>query len=296
MFDNLYKGYLKQTEQKKLEEDIADISSSGVFPYTPEEMQELYDSGEWSAKEYNKYTALYDKFTAPKRSASEKQQRLLFDDIKGKIELMEYPHPDQMQQIKLAIFEQIQKAFPDDPSRQAQLMKVLTDKLKHDPLEDSENGKMLKSQIIDNCDKLEKEGKVPYDNVIKLRTDLLAAARQLINDPKLTFSEASKKLDEAKTAYCNKAIGSILNPATGELRDMSKYGKVFDSREIMDNSGANWFTRLWVPGFDDMRKSKIDKLKKEGYIDMADVVRTATATNKNGRKRTVWILKDGIAL
>lgn len=294
----------KAAEQltNEYQEICAGIVSSGKFPFTKEQMDEYHASGVWSAKKYNMINSLYEGYQkslvqkdTQKNQAQEKQKTAMLNSIKGQIDLMEYPHPDNAAEFKLKYTEQIQKIFPKDPYRQAQAIEHLDNFLKNDPLGKTENGRMLKSYIIDTVDAMEKDEKNTMESkdLTDLRTNMLVAARKLVNDPKMTFAEASKKLDELKTAYCNKQIRSFINPFSGNLRDMSKYGKVFDSREIMDNSGANWFTRLWVPEFDDMRKSKIDKLKKEGHIDRADIVRTATATNKNGRKRTVWILKDG---
>lgn len=296
----------KSAEQlaNEYQEICAGIISSGKFPFTKEQMDEYHASGAWSAKKYNMINSLYEGYQkslvqkdTQKNQAQEKQKTAMLNSIKGQIDLMEYPHPDHAADFKLKYTEQIQKIFPNDPYRQAQAIEHLDNFLKNDPLGKTENGRMLKSYIIDTVDAInkdkDKKNAMESVDLINLRTEMLVAARKLVNDPKMTFAEAAKKLDELKTAYCNKQIRSFINPSSGNLRDMSKYGKVFDSREIMDNSGANWFTRLWVPEFDNMRKNKIDKLKNEGYIDRADIVRTATATNKNGRKRTVWIMKDG---
>ena len=290
---------LKMKENENLVDEYqkicADVNSTGNFPYTPEQMKQFRENKSWSDKKYNMFNALYETHQKSAKQAGEKLEQDIFDDLKGQISLLEYPHPNDLAETKLQIIKKIQTAFPKSSKRQAKLVEHMEAHFKNDPLEKSENGRSIKKKIIDDIKSLgdEKE-EITDTELIRLRIEMLAAARQLVRDPKTdNFDVMAAKIDGLKKLYCDKKLKSIFNPNTGKPYDPEKYGKVFNSREMKKYKGPAWGVHPAAHVIGQiMTEGEIEERKKAGEIDKADIV-DSRRVRENGVERKVWILEDG---
>jgi hypothetical protein len=128
-----------------------------------------------------------------------------------------------------------------------------------------------------------KKDKTPVVAVDRKLQMLTAGARLLMdNNGTMQVSEIMERLDHINELMKEGELKRILNGRGGVI-DPDKFGKVFDSREMKDQVFVGLFGPKVLKA-----KSKIEHLKKEGYIDKADIVKDL---EKDGR--LVWVLKDG---
>ena len=149
----------------------------------------------------------------------------------------------------------------------------------------SQRGQELKKLIESRFNEGEyayKKDKTPVVAVDRKLQMLTAGARLLMDqNGTMQVSEIMEQLDKINERMKEGELNRIF--VGRNVIDPDKYGKVFDSRKIKDQAVADPFGPIVLKA-----ESKIKRLKKEGYIDKADIVET-----KEYNGRLVWKLKDG---
>lgn len=308
--------YAETREAHQLSDDYqaaaAETLSTGQFPYTEEQMRQLHEDGAWSDRKFNLMHSLYaahrkeiDRRESAKKRSVQANRKLRLQAAKNAIDMIDYPAANDYARTRLRMLEQIVKAFPEDFTAQRELGEYLDRRLKNDPLDQSENGRMIKEHIksaIRQAAKIDDQGMLP--KLVELQGQMLHAARNLSAKPDMTYEQIAEQIDQLHCKFLTGEIKSFFNPATGQVRDPGKFGKVFDSRELLKGRSNNidWKT-LFVPAdfgmvtalrsFWDPEASpeaEIPRLKAAGWIDKAEVVK-AIIDESSGR--TIWKLKNG---
>lgn len=149
----------------------------------------------------------------------------------------------------------------------------------------SQRGQELKKLIEDRFKSggyAYKKDKTPAVAVDRKLQMLTAGARLLMEqNQSLPVSQIMERLDTINERMKEGELDRIFNGKN--VVDPDKFGKVFDSRKMKDQVVADPFGPIVLKA-----ESKIKGLKKEGYIDKADIVET-----KEYNGRLVWKLKDG---
>jgi low affinity Fe/Cu permease len=156
----------------------------------------------------------------------------------------------------------------------------------------TETGKEIRSLI----DLRFKAGEYKFsgDGIDALAVDrklkMYKAAEFLMQNGNKTLPEIMQQLDSLNEQWKDGEISQILN--NGRVIDPEKWGKVFDSREIKELEVDSRVSPVIMPYFlksnKKIKEKEIESLKKQGYIDKADIVE-----KRDDNGRVVWKLKDG---
>ena len=149
----------------------------------------------------------------------------------------------------------------------------------------SQRGQELKKLIESRFN----EGKFAYKKdktpvvAVDRKLQMLTAGARLLMDKNGTMqvSEIMERLDKINERMKEGELDRIFSGRN--VIDPDKYGKVFDSSKMKDQVVPDPFGPIVLKA-----KSKIERLKKEGWIDKADI---EAIKNINGRK--AWVMKDG---
>jgi hypothetical protein len=309
-FGNISENYRLQlirfaeAEQDRREADsrqayLAQVVTTGKFD-SIEQIKADYEAGKIDHKTVIFRTKIAEEQARHIRSAQRQQRsdadalrKLKVDNFAAQIALMDYPAPQDMQRFRKDIMARAAKQFPGNVTAQKKIADALEEKLKNDPLDKLEIGRELKKKILADIKIFgEENDEIPDADIVEMKLNMLHAARQMVNDPKIKYADAAKKLDEIKALAAEKKISEIWSPATGELR-VDTYGKVFDSKEktVREAVPGLYGRSFWRKR--NMTPDEIEAKKKQGFIDLADIVEKRTVKDSQGRPREMWKMRDG---
>ncbi len=291
--------YWQQSRQEDLESFTAD-AMEGQYPEL-KHLEEMREAGVITDKEYISRRRIVEAIETEKQNKSIRQsQAKQRESIRqsqaifcAELESVSVPVSPQKQMTFRA--EQYEKALgvaAGDVEVFNRLRAQIDKRIDgQDPFKKDEKGELVKDMI----DQMAKAGDFAYRGdeneamQAERKLQFYTAGRQMLQDGK-GISEIKKEIDGLNQAWQEKRIAQLFNNS-GRLKQSATNGKSFDSRKMYAEALAP-YENSWLepsPYVYQEVHHKVQKLKKDGWIDAADII----DQQKGESGRMVWTLKDG---